>query len=115
MADLVVKGFPQSDGGKIESVIDHTGPASYVQLAAATPPTGGDPITAAAFGMKSIEYLDCSMDNTGTYNVTATNGAPDALGRPTWLLAWYVAATAAQAAGAVNLSASHVRIRAIGY
>ncbi len=114
MADTLIKGFPQSDGGKIESVIDHTGPASYTQVSTGTSPTGGDQVSAATFGMKYIEELTATMDNTGVYIPLAFKSGTDALGAATWILRWFTAATMAEVAGATNLSASHVRLHAIG-
>lgn len=114
MADTVLKGYPQSEGGKIGSVIDHTGPASYTQVTTGATPTGGDSIGAVSFGMKYIEAIEGSMDNTGVYVALPIKVGTDALGATTWILRWFTAATMAEVAGAVDLSAKHIRLRAIG-
>lgn len=114
MADTLVKGFPQSNGGKIESVIDHTGPASYTVVTPGTTPTGGDSVSAAAFGMKYIENLEASGDNTGTYNVVCIRTGTDALGSATWILQWLTTVGNVEVVGTTNISAKHVRLRAIG-
>lgn len=115
MADTLVKGFPVTIGGKQYSVIDHTGPTSYTQVTPGNPPTGGDIVTAAAFGLKAIEMMEVTMDNTATYDPDPCLAQTDILPRTQITLRWFAASGRAEVAGATNLSASHVRIDAIGY
>lgn len=113
MADTIVKGYPLSIGGKIYSVVDHTGPASYTQVTTGATPSGGDVIQAAAFGMKYIESIEIDGDSTAVYDIVPAS-PPDALPRTSWILRWFTAAGRGEVAGATNLSASHVRICVTG-
>lgn len=108
-------------GDRPYSIIDWAGPASYTAVtngAAPAQPTGGQAITPQAFGLVAgLEGIFCvGGSTTGTYVVQAfqaTNynkGYPN----PTWILRWIVAATGAEVAGAVNLSAESVRLIAFG-
>lgn len=115
MADKALTGYPQSIGGKTESVLDHTGPASYTVVTVGTPPTGGDIISAAAFGLKWIEHMSVTGDNTGTYFVVPIRTGTDPLGSILWTLRWFTAVGAVEVVATTDLSAKHVRIRAIGY
>ncbi len=93
------------------SPADHTGPASYSQVTPGATPTGGDSITAAELGLKFIEGVLCSGDDTGSYLPV-----PIAMLSPqtTVILRWFVAATMAEVGAAVNLSARHTRLIAWG-
>lgn len=110
-SDVLAKGFPQSAGGKIQGLVKHFGPTSYTVVTPGTPPTGGDSITAAAFGMKFIERLNVVGDNTGTYVVVPIELVPGT----TWLLRWFTAATMAEVAATTNLNASYVKLEALGF
>ena|SRR5437763_982420 len=114
-ATNTLDGYPQGAfGDRYASCVDHPGPASYVQVAAATPPTGGDPITAAEFGLKSLTMVWGAMSDNGQFLaiVTPTVGAK---GEVTgWTIMYVTAATGAQVAGATNLSARTFRLFAIG-
>jgi len=115
MADTLIKGFPVTIGGKTFSAIDHTGPASYTAVTTGAPVSGGDVIVAATFGLRFIEAVECTMDNTGVYDPDPILSAADAVPRTQITLRWFTAAGRAEVAGATNLSASHVRIQVIGY
>jgi hypothetical protein len=109
-----LKGFPQSDGGKIESIIEKTGPASYTQVTTGSPPTGGQSVTAAEFGMKSIDFIEACMSDDGQFIAFASPAIAGVSPSATWVLLWMVSHTGLEVAGAVNLSARTIRLRAIG-
>ena len=53
-------GYPTSFGSSRASVEGITGPSSYTQVSAGTPPavaTGGQTIQALQFGLKYFDYL----------------------------------------------------------
>ena len=114
-----VTGYPTVVGDKRLGVSVHAGPASYTQIGVATPPTGGDSITAVELGLKVIEgILGPSISQDGQYYAvpvfTNTQVNPANPGQTSVQLMWVVAATGAQVAGATNLSAKKVRVTAIG-
>ena len=117
MSSKISPGYPQAVGAKPESICMHFGPASYTQVTVAVPPTGGDVVQATEFGLKFLEHCVASASTNGQYNVYVifpSLGLPP--NAPTSaILLWTVAATGAQVAGAVNLSAVAVRLRALGY
>lgn len=110
-------------GDRPYSVIDWAGPSSYAQVVnnTASPlgaPTGGQAITPSAFGLSAglegIFVVGSSL--SGTYTVQAFQATAYNPGNNngTWLLRWTVAATGAEVAAAVNLSAESVRLVAFG-
>lgn len=117
MAATVMSRFsyPKVPGDSLWSITDITGPASYTQVTTGTPPTGGQLVTAADFGLQSIDWVGVMASDNGQYSVAAIP-APFNLGNPlaSVALQWSVAATGAQVAAAVNLSARTVRLLAIG-
>ena len=108
------------------AIIDWAGPASYTAVvngAAPALPTGGQAITPSAFGLggnqasaglEGIFVVGSSL--TGTYTVQAfqTTAYNQGFPNPTWSLRWIIAATGAEVAGAVNLSAEIVRLVGFG-
>lgn len=112
---MVLPDYPAPPGNKNESVIDWTGPASYTQVTVATPPTGGDAITPAAFGLQRFERIEGGPSDNGQY-IAIPIMSPYNPGQttPTATLLWITAATGAQVAGAVDLSARKVRLWARG-
>jgi hypothetical protein len=116
--DVLVKGSPFGTGGYQEGVLKHFGPASYTQVTPGTTPSGGDTVYASQFGLKVIHCLEVAGDNTGTYVVVPIPDANTVTGQivgSAYALRWFTAASMAEVAGAVNLSASFVKLRAIGY
>jgi hypothetical protein len=92
-------------------MFDHNGPASYVQLATGTPPTGGDPVVPQEGGLKGIQGMGVfGMSDDGQFVVNCFKVTDIS-----WGLAWYVASTGAQVAANTNLSARKVTLFAIGY
>ncbi len=114
MSDTILDGYPQSIGAKRESVIKVTGPSSYTQVSVATPPTGGQVIDAAAFGLKYIESAEGSLSNNGQYGVRVIFDNNPKQGVTSIRLLWFVASTGAEAAGSADLDALTVRVRATG-
>jgi hypothetical protein len=103
-------GYPLSVGGKRLALAPngHAGPASYVQAT-----TTGDPLQAAEFGLKYIDaVLTSGVTSNGTYTVRPVNPTDGPV--QSVKLAWYVTATGAEVAAAVNLSASKVNLLVIG-
>ena len=115
-ASKALDGFPAGGfGDRYVSCVDHFGPASYTQVTTGTPPTGGDSISAAEFGLKALSmvWADGLSDN-GQFNVLCSPGNSNRGEPTTWFLEWVTAATGAQVAGATNLSARSIRLFAIG-
>jgi hypothetical protein len=110
----LIRGFPQSNGARVESVMTKTGPASYTQVSVATPPTGGQTVEAKEFGLKYIEFLESSLSDDGQYQVFATPKVADAKGVSSWTLMWVTASGGAEVAAETDLSGRTVRLRAIG-
>lgn len=108
-------GFPAGGfGDRYVSVIDHPGPASYTQVTTG-PLAGGDVVTAAEFGLKSFSHVGVmGLSNDGVNEVLACPAVSSKGEITTVTLEWFVAATRAQVAGAVNLTAKTVRLFAIG-
>ena len=121
----VLADFPQPWGNKRVSCFYHAGPASYVQMAVATPVITGDAVTDTEAGLKYIEYIFGGISDNGQYRVEAVPGGgnpsqpqprPGTVGaeQRTWRLRWEVIATGAEVAAAANLSGRTVRLFAIG-
>jgi len=108
----LLRGYPDFVGKRATFVGWGNGPASYVQMTAATAPaaaTGGDPVSIG----RPNYYID-SLDGggactvSGTYNVRAVSSGVGP--RQTWRLVWYVTASGAQVGAGVNLSAEQIQI-----
>ena len=106
--------YPKVPGDGFWSIVDVTGPASYTQIAG-TPPTGGQEVTAADFGLQSLDWVGAMGSDNGQYSVIVMP-IPFASGAPlgSVLLLWSLATSGAQAAAGANLSARTVRLLAIG-
>ena len=106
--------YPKVPGDTPWSIADISGPVLYAPIAPGVPPSGGQVVTAADFGLESLDWVGSMGSNNGQYNAVVipsafNSGAPLASVR----LIWTLAATGAQA-GAINLSAFTVRLFAIG-
>jgi len=105
-------------GDRPYALIDLAGPASYTQITPGSPPTGGQALAPANFGLSAglegIVMVGCS--SSGTYGVVAmqTTSYNQGANNTTWALLWYVLATGAQVAGATNLSGEVVRLLGFG-
>ena len=112
------EGFPKPPGDQPWSVVDIAGPSSYTQLTPANPiVTGGQQISGATLGLNTSVVFCCALgSDDGTYIVNVFLKAFNP-GQPSYtgvVLQWITAATGAEVAGAVNLSARTVRLLAIG-
>lgn len=107
----LVTGYPVSAGGKRISVITKAGPSSYTAVTPASPPTGGQAITAAEFGLKYIESLKASCSDDGTYEVKCIPKTAEVRSTE-WILMWCLAVSGQETSG--DLSARTVRLEAIG-
>src|SRR5260370_33748373 len=114
MAGTIVKGWPQARGAKYESVVDHTGPASYTVVTTGDPVTGGDIVTAAEFGLKFLDYVEATGSEDGVYDVVPIVSALDPVPRTQVTLRWFPRAGSVEVAATTNLSAKHVRLCAVG-
>jgi hypothetical protein len=128
MANRTLAGYPQPVGAKYELVIDHDGPASYVN--SGTFGTSGEQINAADFGLGGFEYIEAdglSSDGANGVQIVlgatiggATNLQPAPATSPgplatTAVVHWYPVATlATEVANAVNLSGKYIRLRIRG-
>lgn len=111
----ILPDYPTPPGNKNLSIALITGPASYTQVTNGTPATGGQLVTAADFGLVSIESVfSQGMSDNGQYAVQAIHSPNPAYGTPSVRLRWLTAATGAEVAGAVNLSGRTVRLAAVG-
>jgi hypothetical protein len=117
--------YPDVWGSKRVAEWAHVGPASYVQVSNATPATGGDPVPFSEIsgqgGLKAVDMLEVPMtSDNGQYEAVAI--PIDGASQSSWgiqpsknfILRWFVSSTGAEVAGAVNLSARTIRLRAIG-
>lgn len=107
-------GYPQSNGAKIESVMEVAGPSSYTVVTPGAPPTGGQTIYAKDFGLKFFDHVEVGLSSDGTYLgvVSLLGNAGKATSA---ILMWIVAAGGAEAAAMADLDAITLPIRAIGY
>jgi len=101
---------PQSIGEVFVSARDITGPASYT--------TGGVTLSPQLFALLSFKILLTDMTTPdGTYFARFTAPAGPTFGTSTATAAkmkWFVVATGAEVAAAVNLSTEKIRVLAIG-
>lgn len=106
--------FPSPPGNKNMSIHNVTGPTSYTQVTPGSPPTGGQTVNASDLGLVSIEWVDVSASDDGTYTCVPIIPSNPNKGASSIILLWVTSATGAQVAGAVNLSARTVRLAASG-
>jgi len=109
--------YPAVPGNKRVSVLDVAGPASYTQvtISAGVAPTGGQAVSASAFGLSGLEYVHSMRSDDGIYQVLVYM-APFQKNNPSpgVILAWFVASTGVQVTALTNLSARTVRLAAQG-
>jgi len=104
------EGYPTSFGDKRVTIIETVGPASYTQYTA--PSTGGQDIQVdPAGGVKTIDWAMGSVSADGLHRaevvqIEASTLRGVSLGATQLVLKWYVVATGAEVAGAVDLSAA---------
>jgi hypothetical protein len=114
MANRPLPGYPQPVGAKYEMVFDHDGPASYNNTGVTL--TSGETINASDVGFGGIEYAEADGVSSDGLNYCyimylnqSTSGSGNAL--PSFVVRWFVLATGAEVANAVNLSTKSIRIR----
>lgn len=112
-----IDGYPQPYAGVIEAMGTHAGPASYTQVTPGSPPTGGDTLQASELGLKFFDSVEVQgTDATGEYTALPIFSGTNIDLQPTSVkLVWITVAGGAEVAGATNLSAKTLRIRATGH
>ena len=118
MANRPLDGYPASHGAQLVSVFPVNGPSSYTQYTA--PTTGGQSVTLQGpSGVKIADFVIGAVTTDGLHRaevvqyVAATVGGRT-LARAGVILKWYVVATGAEVAGAVNLSAKIAYLLVVG-
>jgi len=115
VANRILPGYPQDVGAKKEVVFDHDGPASYNNTG--TPLTSGETINATDLGAGGIDYCETdSLSSDGlnyAYVMILSQSTSGNWGNivQSIVIRWFVVATGAEVANAVNLSTKSIRIR----
>lgn len=117
MASLVQQGsylsYPAPPGDKQITMKLVAGPAAYVAITPATPPTGGLVVQAADIGLSSIEFMFTAVSDNGQYIAYAMPAAAQTGPQTSIRLMITTANGGAEAAG--DLSARSFLLCAIGY
>lgn len=132
-AILLRFNYPKVPGDERVSVLDVTGPASYVEVIPGTPgppvtaPTGGQTIRASDFGLQEMDFVSAMGSSDGNYAVSVIpliplnpGGSLSAYRLPdgafeTCLLKWSTTVgPQEEVAAATDLSGSSVRLFAWG-
>src|ERR1700677_4545758 len=101
----LLKGYLDRTGRRTHFCGYGTGPSSYSQ-------TTGDALTIPGYETYIDDVFPTAQDPTGTYYAQPR---PSAVGaRSTWSLHWFVVATGAEVANAVNLSTYSLQVSAFG-
>lgn len=114
---MPLPSYPCAPGNQPWSPHGITGPASYTQVTPGTPITGGQSVSASAFGLQAIHSAWASSgSDDGTYyvHVFLSPYEKGGNGSPAIVVQWINASTGAEVAGATNLSARTVRVMALG-
>ena len=111
-------GFPTSFGNKRASIFSVVGPASYAAYTAPSP-GGQDVQTRGPAGVPLIDQAFGAISYSGLYRaevvqIEASSISGVTTARTQLVLKWYVVSTAAEVAGAVDLSAETVDITVLG-
>lgn len=112
--------YPKSPGDQPWSIVDVTGPVSYVPVVSGNPPTGGLRLTAADCGLQSIDWI-MPMDLSNGQAFINCYPAPFNPGNPLsavvlqFMVMTGTPATPAEVGAGTNLSALTVRLLAIGH
>jgi len=107
MATTIVGRNPLPVGDRWMVICDHTGPSSYTQVTPGATPSGGDAVTAIECGLKYIQAIHASGDDTLSYLPVPQAFASDVTSA---ILRWFIAAGMTEVSAAVNLSARHTRL-----
>jgi len=116
MANRIMDGYSLPIGDKIEIVVDHDGPASYLGGAG-----NGETIFASDFGLGGFELVQVdalSSDGLNQVMVTLTGQSTSVANKANAVasatLRWFVVATAAEVANAVALNTKSIRLQIRG-
>jgi hypothetical protein len=117
MANRILPGYLMPVGEKLELVVDHDGPASYVNTG--TFSSSGEIINASDFGLGGFELcqIDALSSDGLNYGYVVLNGQSTSVGGnavPTATIHWYVLATNVEVANAQNLSTKSLRLQIRG-
>lgn len=104
MANTPIKDAMDTQGIRRQYTVDHDGPVLYA--------AGGETIQATVFGMKAIAQVIVSASDDSLY-FAAPVFLKRGVDNSSFKLMWFVASSGAEA-GAIDLSASTLRITAIG-
>lgn len=116
MANRGLPGYPQPVGVKTEMVFDHDGPASYNNTGTAL--TSGETINASDLGYGGVDFAEVDSLSSDGLNycyvmiLNQSTSGPSGNATPSFVVRWFVVATGAEVANAVNLSAKSIRVRA---
>jgi len=105
--------FPISIGNRRLSCITLTGLNPYVAVSGGSPPTGGQALLATQFGLKYLDVVFCSLDDTGTYTAAWTPTSSTKNGVTAGILLWTTANGGGEV-GSTDVSAKTLRVTAIG-
>lgn len=116
MADKALYGVDPVNGRSKWNMVDHYGPTSYVTGGETWPQSlaGGGP---NAIGLASLQWVSQGVTEDGLYRLipifggTAGNPAPV---KQSIKIKWIVVSTGNEVASATNLSASVIRLLALG-
>lgn len=128
MANRILAGYvAPNDSNKYEMLVDHDGPASYVNTG--TFNTSGEQINASDFGLGGFEDIGSDMLSSDGVNVCevvlgatiagATNMQPAPAAGPggvfqTAVIHWFTGVTRqTEVANAVNLAGKYIRLRIV--
>jgi hypothetical protein len=123
VVDILIRlSYPKQPGDTPWSMADVTGPASYVQVVPGTPsplmvPSGGQPLVPHDFGLQSFHIILHQGSNDGLYSVVAIPVTTIPPGDDAFfaaVLMWIDLETGLEVDAATDLSASSVRLLAIG-
>jgi hypothetical protein len=111
-------GYPTPIGSSLLSIFPVTGPASYTQYTA--PSTGGQEVNLLPqSGVKTADQAFGAVTTDGVHRaevvqIEASTVNGQTLANSRLILKWYVVATGAEVAGAVDLSTKTAYITVIG-
>jgi hypothetical protein len=110
-----IAGYLQPVGAKLETLWDVSGPTSYANTGTFT--TSGQTINASDFGLGGIESIDAqslSGDSLYTVLIALTPQSANSGASKQATIHWFVQATGAEVANAVDLDGSFIRLRIRG-
>ena len=119
MANRFLDGYVLQVADKLEIVVDHDGPASYVNTN--TFATSGEVINASDFGLGGFELVQVDALSSDGLNYayvvlsgqSTSTGVKGTLGTQA-TIHWYVLSTNVEVANAVNLSTKSIRLQIRG-